>query len=118
MTYFGIAPLSAIATAQVNHLSCWRFIPLACRSRTNREIAMKSPRVYKSVRIGLAMPFGKIPSRSSPSGFSMGPSPWTDPGENATKTAPVRTTPALGHETHRQRLVGSRPWGNSRPKNT
>src|SRR5829696_3923962 len=55
---------------------------------------------------------------SIPSGFRIGPRPSSGPEENAPDMAPTRTKATVSHVTHRQRLLGSLPVGNSSIRNT
>src|SRR5215210_1343736 len=55
---------------------------------------------------------------SMPSGFRIGPRPSTGPEENAPNIPPTKTKVTVSHATHRQRLLGSPPVGNSSIKNT
>src|SRR5829696_982798 len=55
---------------------------------------------------------------SIPSGFRIGPRPFTGPEENAPDMAPTKTKATVSHVTHCQCLLGSLPVGNSSIKNT
>ena len=51
---------------------------------------------------------------STPSGFRIGPSVSTGPGENAPDITPTKTKATISHANDLQRLLGSRPVGNRR----
>ena len=60
----------------------------------------------------------KLEKPSIPSGFRIGPRPSTGPEENAPDTAPTKIKATVSHVTHRQRLLGGLPVGNSSINNT
>src|ERR687898_2099062 len=102
------------ATAEANHLTCWRSTPIERRSLTNSEAAATSPRAYRIVSTGFmvsvatSMPRGWL-TRSNPAAVS---------GQSATETVPVTITTPTSHAKGRQRDEGSLPSGNSKARNT
>src|SRR5215218_5689621 len=102
--------LATTTTVKAGHLSCWRSIPLARRSRTTKvETAATNKRASMMVWTSLK-PLG---SPSIPSGLRIDSRLPITPGENATQTAPAIVTSTLRYASHLQRLLGSRPSGNN-----
>src|SRR5918994_289398 len=108
-----MTPLITKTVAKANHLICWRSIDPACRSRASIEDAPTTTSAYMNASISLEA-FG---SPLIPSGL-MRVLERIRPGDNAPKMAAGRSTIAVNQATHRQRVLGSLPLGNSRSKYT
>src|SRR5919107_6177188 len=89
---------------------------MARRGRINTDEAAAMSRKVGTMLKTIEWETSEKPSM--PSGFRIGPRPSTGPEENAPNITPTRTKATVSHVTHRQRLLGSLPVGNSSIKNT